>query len=86
MAWPVKNFPFRQVTHFHSDKCSLSLRLSSLPRAAFDALHLRILLGLIIMVQVVRHRRRRGPLTLLHQLRLRQSGRARFGRAAVTTE
>jgi hypothetical protein len=47
---------------------------------------LRVLLGFIIMVQIVRHCRRRGPLALLHLLRLGQPRRTCFGRAAVAAK
>jgi hypothetical protein len=51
MAYSILEFPFRQVRLIHSDKRSLSGRLL----ASFDALYLRVLFGLVVMVQVVRH-------------------------------
>jgi hypothetical protein len=72
--------------NFHSDKCSLFGRLLRQFGATFDALHLRVLLGFVIVVQIVRHRCRRPPLTLLHQLRFGQSGGARFRCAAMAAK
>jgi hypothetical protein len=51
MDYSILEFPFRQVRLIHSDKRSLSGRLL----ASFDALYLRVLFGLVVMVQVVRH-------------------------------
>jgi hypothetical protein len=43
------------------------------------------LLALVVVVQVVAHRCRRRPLTLLHQLQFGQPGRFRFGGTAMTS-
>src|SRR6187402_3307293 len=57
--------------------------LASLVCTPLDTFHLCVLLGLIVVVQAMRHCRCRRPLAFLHQLRLSQSRRARFRSAQL---